>query len=571
MKINADPGNRENIRWWSEARFGMFVHFGLYALLQRGEWVMYREGIPLADYRRLMERFNPSLFDADAWVELARAAGARYIALTAKHHDGFCLFDSALTDFKITNTPFGRDLVGELVAACHRQDMRIVLYYSQPDWQHPNFVNRPGAFKEWQCERSGNQPDWARYQDYLEGQVRELCTKYGRIDGIWWDGSHRSEADWRGRRLYELIKSHHPHAVVNDRARYGDFFTPERSIPDLPVDAPCECCQSIHTKSWGFKAGGPYWSVPALVGSLVRTASLGANFLLNVGPRPDGTISEPEQERMRLIGDWLREHGPGIYGTAGCPLDPEPPGAKATRQDKSVFLHLLEWPESDWIEVPAIGSDPARARLLGQDGELRAERVDGVLRIGPLPAQPPAAGIQTLALDFAAAPTLSLRAKPVMVAPVIAIDGDEAIELGVESAAFAGYGVKASELKMSHWRGPDGVPVPVVANFLAEDQSLAWTVHCRQTGTYRVEVLTRIAAPYGGSVLAVEAAGQTLVGSVGPLVGDESFTRTELGTVTLPAGEHPIRLQPRSLALGYTLGGSLRGLRLEPVRPTAGT
>jgi alpha-L-fucosidase len=203
VNINTDPANTEHIKWWTEARFGMFVHFGLYALLQRGEWVMYHEKVPRAEYEKLLHRFNPAASDANAWVGLARDAGATYITVTAKHHDGFCLFDSALTEFKITNTPFGRDLIGELVQACHRDGMRIVFYYSQPDWHHPSFVNRKGAFKEWQDPRPEDAPDWPAYQKYLEGQVRELCTNYGRIDGIWWDGSHRSEDRRPGTRRAE--------------------------------------------------------------------------------------------------------------------------------------------------------------------------------------------------------------------------------------------------------------------------------------------------------------------------------------------------------------------------------
>ena len=214
------------LRWFGQARFGMFVHFGVYAPLGKGEWAMYHEDIRREAYEPLMAEFCPHRFDADEWVDVAEGAGARYITVTAKHHDGFCLFDSALTDWKITNTPFGRDLIGELVAACQRRGMRIVLYYSQPDWHHPNYVHLPGAFKDLWYARADDAPDWRRYQAYLRGQVLELVTQYGPIDGLWFDGSHKSEQAWQGKQLYALIKQHQPGAVVNDRARYGDFFTP---------------------------------------------------------------------------------------------------------------------------------------------------------------------------------------------------------------------------------------------------------------------------------------------------------------------------------------------------------
>jgi len=564
MRINTDPDNLERIRWWIDARFGMFIHFGLYALLERGEWVMYHEKISRDEYGKLLHRFNPTRFDADEWVALARDAGARYITLTAKHHDGFCLFDSALTDFKITNTPFKRDLIGELVASCHRNDMRIVFYYSQPDWRHVNFVNRPGAFKEWPLTRPEDRPDWPAYQEYLEGQVRELCTNYGRIDGIWWDGSHRSEADWRGKRLYEMIKRLQPHAVVNDRARYGDFFTPERSIPELPVGVPCECCQSIHTKAWGYKSGGPYWSTPALIESLVRTSSLGANFLLNVGPKPDGAISFPEQERMRRIGAWLKVHGEAIYATEGCALATDSPGVRATRKGNVLYLHLLEWPKSDWLPIPSATTKPERVRLLGCDSDLRTEWTDDTLLVGPLPSTPTDVAAQTLALEFAAAPAI-IEHKRLQPNPVpVEVRNAGTTDLTVGVAVPGGYGVKAMELRMTDASGPDGIKVPVVANFFSEEQSLTWRIRCAAAGSYRVSVETRIAEPYGGSILTVRVAGQSVEKDVLANEADEVFRRTELGTVELTAGEHSLVLRPKALKYGYTLGGVLRSVVLEP-------
>ena len=562
MHINTDPANRAAIQWWREARFGMFIHWGLYALLQRGEWVMYREQIPRAEYEHLLARFNPSRFAADDWVALARDAGARYIAVTAKHHDGFCLFDSALTDFKITNTPFRRDLIGELVDACQRHDMRIVFYYSQPDWRHVNFVNRKGAFKEWQTERPEDEPDWPRYQAYLEGQVRELCTNYGRIDGIWWDGSHRGEADWRGRQLYELIKAHHPHAVVNDRARYGDFFTPERSIPELPVGVPCECCQSIHTRSWGYKEGGPYWSGPALIESLVKTSSLGANFLLNVGPKPDGTISAPERERMRLMGEWLQTNGEAVYATEGCALDVEPE-LRVTRRGQTLYVCLMSWPETDWLTLPTLRTEPGRARLLGHDCGLRTAATEDGISVGPLPSLPPGHGVHVVALEFGSEPELMLRERTPAAKPVVAVNGDAPVELSVADARLSGYGVKASELRVTSQTGADGTSVPVVSNFLSENQRLVWTIRSDQPAIYRVAVDARIAEPYGGSVVAVTTAGQTVSAAL-PAGGEiPAFEQTLLGTVELAAGRHELVLQPGSLALGYTLGGSLRAVILE--------
>ena len=587
MFINRDPQNLEAIRWWTDARFGVFVHFGLYAVLERGEWVRFLDQIPREEYMGLMARFNPSRFDADEWVAIAQSAGARYITLTVKHHDGFCLFDSALTDFKITNTPFGRDLVGELVAACHRQDMRIVLYYSQPDWHHPNFVNRPGAFKEWPEEPKGAEPDWPKYQDYLEGQVRELCTNYGRIDGIWWDGTHRSEADWRGRRLYEMIKSYHPHAVVNDRARHGDFFTPERRIPALPVGVPCECCDSTTAKGWGYRAGSPLYSVPRLLRDFVSVASLGANYLLNVGPLPDGTIAPGQQERLRGIGTWLATNGEAVYGTDGCVFAEPLPDVKATRRGDTLYLHLLRWPEQDWLDLPFLDSLPASVRLLGQSCRLEARRGesgpeykvngqgvppgrprgDGHVQVGPLPAVPPSGLPHILALEFAAPPALRLHRRVEVELPTVEMAPDGSTELGVEVACLDGHAVKGEELKVSPLPVAADVSLPAIrSGQWALNQTVTWKVRCLRPGRYAIAMRTRIGKGSEGSRLAVRVAGQTVVGTTEANGDDVPGLRTTvLGQVDLPAGEHAVVLQPEELHHGHTLGGALRSLVLTPV------
>jgi alpha-L-fucosidase len=583
MHINSDPQNLENIRWWTEAKFGMFVHFGLYAVLGRGEWVRFLDQIPRDEYMGLMSQFNPSRFDADEWIDIAQSAGAKYITLTTKHHDGFCLFDSGLTDFKITNTPFGRDLVGELVEACHRRDMRIVLYYSQPDWHHPNFVNRPGAFKEWLEEPPGAEPDWPKYQDFLEGQVRELCTKYGRVDGFWWDGTHRSEAAWRGRRLYEMIKSYHPHAVVNDRARYGDFFTPERQIPALPVGVPCECCDSTTVKGWGYRKGSPLYSVPRLLNDFLSVTSLGANYLLNVGPLPDGTIPLGQQERLRDMGDWLKTNGEAIYASDGCVFAKPIPNVKATRKNRTVYLHLLRWPDSDWLELPGVKSLPRAVRLLGQDCALQARkgeegqefkvngqgmppgksRGNGNIEVGPLPAIPPTSLPHTLALEFAEEPELLLHQRPEPVLDVVDVSPDGDTELGVELARLDGHAVKGQELKVSQVNVDGGESLPMINSpQWALNQTVTWRIRVAQAGAYRVAIRTRIGQRTAGSRIGVHIAGQSV--SAQTEASAEGLGTTVLGTVELPAGDHDVVLRAEELHHGHTLGGALRSVLLSP-------
>lgn len=280
------PGIPDELRWFYKARFGMFVHYGISSLLGRGEWVMYWENIPRREYEKLAADFNPIKFSAADWVGLAVDAGARYMTVTAKHHDGFCLFDSKLTDFTSTNTPFGRDIIGELADECGRRSLPLILYYSQPDWHHPNFVHNSGAFKDLDAPPESDEPDWEKYLEFYIGQVEELMKQYEPA-GIWFDGSHKTEEEWRGREVYELIKRYDPNAIVNDRGRYGDMFTPERSLPEDLTGYLFEACQSISKQAWGYREDSDNFTVPELVGSLQKMAGAGGNYLLNVGPRPD--------------------------------------------------------------------------------------------------------------------------------------------------------------------------------------------------------------------------------------------------------------------------------------------
>ncbi len=556
--VSSERKRDPRLRWFDEARFGMFVHFGLYTQLGRGEWVQYEERIPRHQYERLTETFNPHRFSADTWVDLAEQAGAQYITVTAKHHDGFCLFDSALTDYKITNTRFGRDLIGELIAACQRRGMRLVIYYSQPDWYHPNFAHRRGAFKDLQNPPPDQRPDWPKFQDYVEGQVRELVTNYGRVDGIWLDGSHKSEAAWRGRRLYELIKEHQPHAVVNDRARCGDFYTPERSLPDDLGSYLFEACQSVQTIHWGWMKDSPLFNTPHLVESLGRMAAAGGNYLLNVGPLPDGTIPEEQAARMREIGAWLRRNGEAIYATEGYPLETGSPQVLATRRGSDIFLYLLRWPEHSRIVVPGILSAPESASLLGTDVVLGAERADEGLALSGLPASPPEASVSVVALRFAGEPRLRLKATAPEEKPIVEVPETGSVRFGAEDARLRGRGVKGHCLRVAET--PAGAHIE---GWTALQQRVEWTI--RASGPRRRVVRAELACPglYAGSRYVVEC-GQAR--TIGEVRGTESFQHwewQELGTIELPAGKSVVRLRPLHMPYGYIFA-NVRAVELSP-------
>ncbi len=539
----------DRLQWFPQARFGMFVHFGLYALLERGEWVMYHEDIPREEYEKLARRFNPRGFNAGEWVDVAQRAGARYLTVTAKHHDGFCLFDSALTDYKVTNTPFGRDLIGELIEACHRRRMRIVLYYSQPDWHHPSFVHRPKAFKDLQYERPDDEPDWERYMDYVEGQVLELCTRYGRIDGVWFDGVHKTEQEWRGRRLYALIKKHQPGAVVNERAGCGDFFTPERSLvfPASAAGYTVEACQAICVDAWGHKRDGVLFSSPVLIESLVRTAAAGGNYLLNIGPLPDGSLPEDQVRRLEHIGDWLAVHGRAVYGTQGCPLIGEGDDVLYTRREDRVYAHLLRWPDRDAIVLSQLRRAPRRATLLGAGTRLTVGSTeDGVVLRG-LPAAPAHCAVNVVEMVFEDAAGV-LRPLPRPDPPrVYEVRPDTFLALPAEGAVREGFGPKGSLLGLQALDQGAACLWP----WSSPEQKARWQL--RGPGSVRCEVMVELAcpAPYEGSTFAVRVAGQTLQGTVPTTGGFRDFTKVRLGAVDLPAGRSTLTLAPTRLNYGY--------------------
>lgn len=361
---------RENFR---KMRFGMFIHWGIYSLLERGEWVMFQEKIPVEEYKPLMHRFNPHLFDANEWVSLAQRAGMRYITITAKHHDGFCMYDSDLTDYKITNTPFKRDVMRELAEACRKARLSLFFYYSPLDWQHP-------AYKS----------DWDAYTRYWHGQVIELVKKY-RPHGIWldgcWDKPEKLDETWKLSELYKAIRSIQPALLIannhhqkplpeEDIQNYEQDLPGENKAGFNPVapdeDALIETCMTIN-RSWGYNASDRHHkSATEIVRILAECAGRDANLLLNVGPKPDGTIQSEHRERLLEVGEWLRVNGSAVYATRGRVLEATSWGT-ATRSGKRIYLHIWNPPRGEPLKVPL----PVRVKsayLLAGSEPIRTER-----------------------------------------------------------------------------------------------------------------------------------------------------------------------------------------------------
>lgn len=379
----------QRMAWWREARFGMFIHWGLYAIpagewggaTNYGEWIRHSAQIPLETYDKFVGQFNPTAFNAEDWVQMAKDAGMKYIVITSKHHDGFCLWDSKETDFDVASTPFRRDILKELADACRKiGGVKLCFYHSIMDWRHPDYTPRRG----WEKDRSSAGADRQRYIAYMKNQLKELVTNYGDIGVLWFDGEWEefwTHAD--GKDLYNYVRSLKPDIIVNNRvdkgrggmagmttsSEYaGDFGTPEQEIPEtgLPgVD--WESCMTMND-NWGYNKNDlNFKTTEDLIRKLVDIASKGGNFLLNIGPKADGTFPQQSIDRLKAIGAWMRLNGESIYGTSASPFHHTNWGRVTQKQDgdnSKLFLHIFNWPENKRIEIHNLGNPITKAYFL---------------------------------------------------------------------------------------------------------------------------------------------------------------------------------------------------------------
>ena len=389
--------NLEARRWFQDAKFGLFVHWGVYSVLGEGEWVMNLQKIPLAEYEKLPPQFNPTAFDAAGWVALAKAAGMKYLTITSKHHDGFAMFDSKMTDWDLVDrTPYKKDVLRALADECRKQGLKLFFYYSQLDWRHPDYFPRGATGTTSGRPAKGN---WASYLDFMDAQLTELLTHYGPLGGIWFDGMwDKKEADWRLARTYKLIHDLQPQALVGSNHHLPpfageDFQMFEKDLPGQKTTGfnaeqeigilPLETCETMNN-SWGYnKDDQKFKRTKALIQYLVRAAGNNANFLLNVGPMPSGEIQPEFVARLQEMGRWLEKFGASIYGTRGGPLSPRPWGV-TTRRDNKVFLHLLDWPD-EMLALPRLPQKIQRARFLkdGSAAQITEHELGLLLRLPP--------------------------------------------------------------------------------------------------------------------------------------------------------------------------------------------
>jgi alpha-L-fucosidase len=371
------PADRaRRMQWWHQARFGMFIHFGLYSVLGRHEWAMEEEGIPVAEYQQLAKAFNPKPRAAQAWAKLAKQAGMKYMVMTTKHHEGFCNFDTKLTNYCAPKQAAGRDLVAEFYEAARSEGMHVGFYYSLMDWHHPD-----GA----RCAE--DEAARKRFIDYIHGQVRELCTNYGKLDILWYDVAWPLSAEgWESVKMNKMVRELQPDILINNRAKIPeDFTTPEQHIQAFAQ--PWEACMTMNG-SWGYQAADDDWKSPkTIVRNLVTCARGYGNYLLNIGPKGDGSIPDESVQILTNVGRWMDTHADTIHQAELCKVT-HSQFANFTRTGNKLYVHVHFWP-GQTVSIGGLTSKVVSARLHPSGKPIQFHQEDFRVQFLDLPVNSP--------------------------------------------------------------------------------------------------------------------------------------------------------------------------------------
>jgi len=549
--------------WFRDAKFGLFIHWGVYAVPAGtyggkqipgiGEWIMRRAPIPVAEYRAYAKQFNPVKYDPEAWAELAKEAGMRYVVITSKHHDGFALYPSKVTDWDIADaSPYGKDLLGPLTKAVRTRGLKMGFYYSQAqDWTHPG-----GAKSGLQEGQGWDEAHKGSFDEYLQKiaapQVRELLTTY-QPEILWWDTPTWMTKE-RALPLYNLI-SLRPGLITNNRLQRPDFpgdtDTPEQHIPATGIPGrDWEVCMTMND-TWGFKSYDHNWKTTEdLVRKLVDIVSKGGNFLLNVGPTAEGEIPQPSIERLKEVGRWMKVNGEAIYGTTASPFSRLVWGRATTKlrsDGATLYLHVFDWPKDGKLTVPGLRSRVRAASLLGGAGEVKLEATGDQVVLG-LPAQAPSPHSSVVRLEIAG---------PLEVKKLLPTQGpDGTLTLSAIHADI--HNVLGTDAKLEEKYG-----APSVGYWTDARANVTYTFQIDKPGTF--EVTAELAAQDAGAKLQVVNGRDASPPVEAPNTGDyRKFQATTLGRVTFTkAGDFELLIRP--VAAGWK-PVNMRTVTLKPVR-----
>jgi alpha-L-fucosidase len=453
--------------WFQDAKFGMFIHWGAYSVIGREEWSRNIFHIPQPEYDTYVRQFNPVHFDPFAWVDLAQRAGVRYMVITSKHHDGFSIFRSEVSDYDMKLTPYPSDPLKMLSDAARAKGMRLGFYHSIMDWHNPDYRPR----RDWEAadpKSGGNLPS---YIDFMEAQLRELLTRYGDVAVLWFDGEwEHTTQEMRSDEVYNMIRKLQPNTLINDRlfkrepGNKADYGTPEQYVPATGMTSPdgkpilWESCVTINTSSWGYNRYETEFKTNRdLIRMLIEVVSKGGNLLLNIGPRPDGTIQPEFVSRLEAMGAWMKVNSESIYGTQASPFTSLPFFGRATQKGNTLYLHVFEWPRDGKLPVPALHNRVLSARLLADPAARLAVTRSGDDTVVSLPAQPPDDTASVIALELDSPPHAGeSRIRP---------DAGGVLRLGVESSEIQTDFEQRAKLEnalhhvfLTNWSKPQDVP-----------------------------------------------------------------------------------------------------------------
>ncbi|MBN2578087.1 MAG: alpha-L-fucosidase [Pirellulales bacterium] len=560
--VQETPAERDaRMGWWRDARFGMFIHWGLYAIPAgqwngkpvdaAGEWIMFNGKIPLKEYESLQKQFNPVKFDAAKWAKIAKDAGMKYVVITSKHHDGFCLFDSKLTDYDVMSTPFRRDIMKELAEAVRDQGLTMCWYHSILDWHHPDYLPRgPGSRRPWDT-RPTTGADLNRYVDYMKGQLRELLTNYGPIGVVWFDGGWDHTAkELHAEEVVRMMRGIQPKLIVNNRINLPlDFDTPEQTIPPTGIPGrDWETCMTMND-TWGFKKDDHNWkSTETLIRNLIDIVSKGGNYLLNVGPTAEGEIPPESVERLEAMGRWMKTNGEAIYGTTASPFLKLAWG-RCTQKPGKLFLHVFDWPKNGELFVPGLKNKVKQAYLLADAVNnakvelLETTQSDDGVTV-KLPAEAPD--------KIASVVVLEIEGPAEVEPPSIRQSAGGSVFLPAVEAVIHG-----KTARYESGEGKDNV------GYWSDAQEwVSWDLKIKRPGTFRVKVIFACEDGVEGGRYAVEIAGQKLTGTVESTGDWTMFETADLGTVRLDAGRHTLVVRPVEIP-----HGALMNLQAVVLRP----
>lgn len=538
--------------WWREAKFGMFIHWGVYAVPAEGEWHMNNAKMQVSDYEKFAAQFNPVKFDAKKWVKTAKDAGMKYIVITTKHHDGFSMWDTKLSDYNIVKaTPFGRDPLKELAAECKKQGIKLGFYHSVMDWHEPNYLPR----RAWEVKtRPAAGANLDTYITHMEGQLRELLTNYGPIGVIWFDGGWEHNAkEERATEVVKLIRSLQPNILINNRINLPeDFDTPEQNIPAnaLPQGRLWETCMTLND-NWGFAKNDTHWKpTDDLIRKLCDIASKGGNFLLNVGPTAAGEIPSESTERLAQVGKWMKANGKSIYGTTQSPWRKLPFDGRCTVSGDKLYLQVFAWPD-DGLTLTGLKTPIKQARVLDGGEKLTVKTdSDGGLSIAHPETLDPNATVIELQLSGPAI----VDDVPFAVRP----GKDGVFTLSASDANLEG-GTAQVETKNG---------IPSIGFWTDLKDTVAWQVDVPAMpppGGYSVTLEYACAPESAGSQFQIHADGTTdsVNGTVAPTGAWDTFgSKTLPGVIHLEAGRRTLRLRPTTMPHGAVM--NLRRVVLTP-------